>query len=304
MVCEDDYWLYDPLKIGASTDANVALRPKKIAKEVQFLKRNLELLRATASRPPYFGCFGMHEWAMVYQPVASLSLGLSLSESNQTVDAQATKLGINTFGCHEQRKQPHLRLRLSQCAVNAAVDCGPGRLRCSHFDAFRFFHPDAQRMNRNPTTGTGTGTNCSSSNSHWLSRSSQADSEQPGCIHANMDLFKYAYELYPCVSSPTLLACLKLALRARVVDMRASPYDVSHIPECAGALAVETAAGRMRYKSEQEAIYRESVPLREQLINDYTLALSHLVGPQLTNGTGTGTGTGTGSGNDCTRNSS
>ena len=27
-----------------------------------------ELLTATASRPPYAGCFGLHEWAMVYRP--------------------------------------------------------------------------------------------------------------------------------------------------------------------------------------------------------------------------------------------
>lgn len=49
-----------------------------------------------------------------------------------------------------------------------------------------------------------------------------------------MDLFKYAYQLYPFVSSELLRECLELAVKARKVDMRASPYDVSHVPDCSG----------------------------------------------------------------------
>ena len=44
-----------------------------------------------------------------------------------------------------------------------------------------------------------------------------------------MDLFKYAYQLYPFVSSDLLRECLVLAIKARKIDMRASPYDVSSI---------------------------------------------------------------------------
>src|ERR671932_300638 len=32
------------------------------------LARITELLAATAGRAPRFGCFGLHEWAMVYRP--------------------------------------------------------------------------------------------------------------------------------------------------------------------------------------------------------------------------------------------
>jgi hypothetical protein len=51
-----------------------------------------------------------------------------------------------------------------------------------------------------------------------------------------MDLFKYAYQLYPFVSSDLLRDCLELAVTARKVDMRASPYDVSHVPDCSGKI--------------------------------------------------------------------
>ena len=46
-------------------------------------------------------------------------------------------------------------------------------LRCSHFDAYRFFTAPATPRNE-----------------HRLSRASQGESEQPGCLHANMDLLK------------------------------------------------------------------------------------------------------------------
>ena len=55
-----------------------------------------------------------------------------------------------------------------------------------------------------------------------------------GCVHAAMDLFKYAYQLYPFVSSDLLRESLLLAIAARKIDMRASPYDVSSIKECSG----------------------------------------------------------------------
>lgn len=58
-----------------------------------------------------------------------------------------------------------------------------------------------------------------------------------GCVHAAMDLFKYAYQLYPFVSSDLLRDCLELAITARKLDMRASPYDVSHVADCSGKIS-------------------------------------------------------------------
>jgi len=146
------------------------------------LQNTLDLLRATESRPPSFNCFGMHEWAMLY---------------TSSSDGQAGE------------PHQHLPLRLPQAALNAAVlERGP--LKCTHFDAFRFFTPAAVPLNQRP-----------------LARSTQASSdEQPGCVHANMDLFKWAMKLAPWVDAQLVGDCLELARDARLLDMRASPYDL------------------------------------------------------------------------------
>ncbi|WP_091768992.1 hypothetical protein [Blastococcus aurantiacus] len=96
-----------------------------------------ELLAATASRPVFAGCFGLHEWAMVYR-------------------------------ADEHRHA--LPLRLGAAATDAVVD--GHQIRCSHYDAFRFFTPEAVGRNRLQPT-----------------RESQVATEQPGCLHATMDLY-------------------------------------------------------------------------------------------------------------------
>ena len=57
-------------------------------------------------------------------------------------------------------------------------------MRCSHFDAFRFFTAPARPLNVLAPT-----------------RETQHALEQPGCLHANMDLYKWAYKLSPLVPS-------------------------------------------------------------------------------------------------------
>ncbi|NCT90610.1 3-methyladenine DNA glycosylase [Cellulomonas sp. APG4] len=71
------------------------------------------LLAATASRPAFAGCFGLHEWAMVYRQA--------------------------------EHRHP-LPLRLGQAGTDAVVETH--RLRCTHIDAFRFFTPDAVPRNQ------------------------------------------------------------------------------------------------------------------------------------------------------------
>ncbi|MCB1292109.1 MAG: 3-methyladenine DNA glycosylase, partial [Mycobacterium sp.] len=129
------------------------------------------LLKSTESRPPRFGCFGMHEWAMVYRA--------------------------------DDVRHP-VPLRLGPAGTDAVVESMP--LRCSHFDAYRFFTAAAAPRNRGR-----------------LTRATQPDTEQPGCLHANMDLYKWCYKLGPLVDSELLVACLELAAAARELDMRASP---------------------------------------------------------------------------------
>jgi hypothetical protein len=172
-----------------------------------------ELLRATAARPPRLNCFGLHEWAMVYR----------------TTDVR-----------HDA-----LPLRLGAAGTDAVVEAMP--LRCSHFDAYRFFTPAAAPRN-----------------STVLTRERQVATEQPGCVHAAMDCYKWAYKLGPLIAGDLLLDCLEVAAAAREVDMRASPYDLTGYGFA--PIAVETPAGRAEYVRAQQDIADRAAPLRAHLV--------------------------------------
>ncbi|MDO5683388.1 MAG: 3-methyladenine DNA glycosylase [Propionibacteriaceae bacterium] len=177
--------------------------------------QTLALLRATTDRRPQFGCFGMHEWAMVD--------GLSTGEV----------------------RHPQIGLRLAPKEISATLrDVG---VRCTHVDAYRFFTPAAKPLNDCVPT-----------------RENQVDLDQPGCLHVGMDLYKSAYKLSPMIGSELIVDCFELARRIRVLDMRASPYDVSSfgLP----AVAVETAAGRSEYAAEQRELADAARPLRARLL--------------------------------------
>ena len=173
----------------------------------------VDLLRATASRSPAMNCFGMHEWAMVYR-------------------APTVR--------HEL-----VPLRLGPDATDTVVESIP--LRCTHFDAFRFFTEPAAARNAGAP-----------------SRSEQSGWEQPGCVHANMDLYKWCYKLGPLVESELLIDCLELAADARALDMRASPYDLRSLGY--EPVAVETAEGRAAYQALQRGFAAEAAVLRERLL--------------------------------------
>jgi hypothetical protein len=176
---------------------------------VQFIAN---LLRATDTRSPRMNCFGMHEWAMVYR-------------------APAVR--------HER-----VPLRLGADGTDAVVESMP--LRCTHFDAFRFFTEPAAALN----AGT-------------PSREGQSGWEQPGCVHANMDLYKWAFKLSPLVESGLVMDCLELAADARALDMRASPYDLRDYGF--QPIAVETPAGRAAYARAQQDIAGRAAPLRTRI---------------------------------------
>ncbi len=173
------------------------------------------LLAAAAAMPPKFGCFGMHEWAMVH--------GLEQHET----------------------RHPYLPLRYGvdeRAKILNEVGC-----RCSHFDAFRFFTPQAKPLNLVTPT-----------------RELQTAFDQPGCLHVNMDLYRWAGKLWPAVSSSLLFAAFKLAREIRVVDMRASAYDLTewgHEP-----IRVETSEGRHEYAQLQRGFAERAEPLRNDLI--------------------------------------
>ena len=66
-------------------------------------------------------------------------------------------------------------------------------------------------------------------------RDDRADFEQPGCLHAGMDLYKHAFRLSPLIASELVADCFELAWDIRELDMRASPYDFSRPGLRAGA---------------------------------------------------------------------
>jgi len=172
------------------------------------------LLANTAAAPPQFGCFGMHEWAMVYR---------------QSPD---------------ELRHAQWPLRLGPAGTDDVVRSHP--VRCSHYDAFRFFAPEARPLNQlSPDLA------------------SRDRLEQPGCLHASMDLYKWAYKLGPAVAGDLLLECFRLARDARELDMRASPYDLSSLGY--RPVEVETPAGKAEYVAAQRQFAARGQELRVRL---------------------------------------
>ena len=106
------------------------------------------------------------------------------------------------------------------------------RIRCSHFDAYRFFTPPARPLNVLTPT-----------------REAQPALEQPGCLHANMDLYKWAYKLSPGVPSDLTLDCFELAREVRELDMRAAPYDLRELGVRPGADRDQRGQGGVRRRA-------------------------------------------------------
>lgn len=148
---------------------------------------------------------------------------------------------------HQDIRHPQLGLRLPHEEVRQVVEAFP--LQCTHYDAFRFFSISARPLNEQE-----------------LTPESRMGSEQPGCLHVNMDLFKWCMKLQPLVSSSLTLRAFRLADRARELDMRASPYDI----EQAGLvpIRIELPEGRKEYIQGQQQIAEDAKPIRKDLIHE------------------------------------
>ena len=109
----------------------------------------------------------------------------------------------------EELRHRRWPLRLAPTELDRFV-AGAG-VTCTHFDAFRFFTAPARPLNRLQPT-----------------RENAPAQEQRGCLHANMDLYKWAFKLAPFTASELIADCFALARDIREVDMRASPYDFSN----------------------------------------------------------------------------
>jgi hypothetical protein len=202
------------------------LDPSKIdPKARKRLQWSLDLCRSIKNKPAQFSCFGMHEWAMVYQG------------------------GPEGRPRHEGK----LPMRLSQAEIDAIVERQP--TCCSHFDAFRFFTETAKPFNKiNPT------------------QDMRLINEQQGCLHTNMDLYKWTAKAMPWVGSDLLWDTFEYAMRCREIDMRASPYDCSSLG--LEPIRIETDAGREEYEREQRALTEAGKPLRARLIGTLEAVLA------------------------------
>lgn len=119
-------------------------------------------------------------------------------------------------------------------------------------------------------------------------RASSVDLEQPGCVHASMDLYKYAAQLGPAVPGELLLRCFDLARDARVLDMQASPYDLAALGY--DPVTIETAAGKAEYARRQVDLADRGQALRAGLLGVLDL-LGITSRPGTTPGAPTGTPT-------------
>lgn len=202
---------------ASRTDANaVLLEPGSLPEQRHDFVRWLHgLLTAMQGRPGFFGCYGLHEWAMVYRLPP------------------------------EAVRHSAWPLRYAPTEIAAIVEAAP--ICCSHFDAFRFFTEPARPLNRLQPT-----------------RAEMPANEQRGCLHANMDLYKWAFKLAPYAPSELIADCFELAVAIREVDMRASPYDVRALGF--EPIAIETAAGRAEFEREQRGFTARGEPLRTRLI--------------------------------------
>lgn len=107
---------YNGLKGYAVSVGSVsAVTSEYVESQRPLLESLRALLTATASRAPNFGCFGLHEWAMVYRQ------------------------------SEDETRHADWPLRLGATGTDEVVESH--RIACSHFDAFRFFTEPARPLN-------------------------------------------------------------------------------------------------------------------------------------------------------------
>ncbi len=207
----------EPTRGYQVVDGVAAVTDDYVASQRPLIESVHQLLTATAARPANFGCFGMHEWAMVYR----------LSE--------------------DQPRHADWPLRLGAEGTDRVVESH--RIACSHFDAFRFFTEPARPLN-------------------LLSPGpdDRPAHEQPGCLHAGMDLYKHAFRLSPMVGSDLVADCFELARDIRVLDMRAAPYDLADLGF--EPVRIETPEGKAEYAAAQRGFAERGAPLRQRLADE------------------------------------
>ena len=103
------------LKGYGAVPGGTAVTASYVDSQRELVRATRTLLAATAGRPASHGCFGLHEWAMVYRLP------------------------------QDQVRHAALPLRLGAEGTDRVVE--GHRVACSHFDAYRFFTEEARPLN-------------------------------------------------------------------------------------------------------------------------------------------------------------
>lgn len=232
--------------------------PQKLKQWVPSFEEQLMITPEAHEAHPWLGDY----WFQIEQNVLTLNRtkihdnirGLAVFVAKLCRNILQRPPRLRCFGLHEwamvYKSSPDsirykgYRLRLSPADLACFVE--RQTLCCSHYDAFRFFTKEARPLNvLNPTLDT------------------RLEMEQAGCLHANMDLYKWATKLWPWVGSDFMAKAFFLALACRELDMRASPYDLEE--EGFAPVCIETEEGRKQYQKEQMQLMERSIPLRKEL---------------------------------------
>ena len=193
----------------------VGVDPVFVRRQAPLVSVLHSLMVATAGRSSSFSCLGLHEWAMVYKQSAG------------------------------ERRHADWPLRLGSSGTDRVVESH--QMRCTHFDAYRFFTVPAVGLNAlRPAAGD------------------RERFEQPGCLHTGMDLYKHAFRLSPMVGSGLVADCFELARDIREVDMRAAPYDLVELGY--EPIPIEAPAGKLSYIRAQRRLSERAAPLRRRLV--------------------------------------
>lgn len=207
--------------IFEADDAEWPPLTKRVVQEARWIAG---LCANVLNKAPRFVCHGLHEWAMVYRQSA------------------------------EQVRHAGYELRMSAEEIARFVESQS--VCCSHYDAFRFFTPEARGLNTmHPDFST------------------RQDMEQGGCLHANMDLYKWAYKLWPWIGGDLVADAFEIAVAGRELDMRASPYDLTALGF--EPVRIETEEGREVYRREQRHLCEIAEPVRVRL-RDAALRLAEM----------------------------
>ena len=213
---------------GNDDTTDTAILLQKARRRVSPFLWYQSILQQTASKDPILHCYNLHEWAMQYRPE-----GAPVPPSS--------------------KYQKHLPLRVSQQVINETIE--RKGVSCTHVDALRFFAEDAVGLNKYGEAGK------------RLERHEQPEFEQPGCLHAQMDLLKMYLKLQPFVDASLLLDVLEIALESRKLDVAASPYDSSSYG--IEAIPIETHEGRSLYRERQTDLYHRSQSIRQDVLHAY-----------------------------------